>query len=238
VNGPIYRLTMRQLLRGKRPIALSLVPLVPALLALAYAADGTATRQDAYSSVVGQLLIPSAASFVALVLGASALGDERDDGTILYLASTPLSRLSIAVAKLAAAWTGTMLLCVPGLLLCTWLTMGFDGSATAWGLLALASTTLAYCAVFSLLALLIRRPVVVGFLYILFWEGSIAAVATSADKLSIAAYGRVAVAQAAPDASPFNAPDVSGLFALVLLAVVTVAAAWLGGWRLARVELP
>jgi len=59
VNGPIYRLTMRQLLRGKRPIALSLVPLVPALLALAYAANGTATRQDAYSSVVGQLLITS-----------------------------------------------------------------------------------------------------------------------------------------------------------------------------------
>jgi ABC-2 type transport system permease protein len=238
VNGPIYRLTLRQLLRGKRPVALVLVPLVPALLALAYAAGGTATRQDAYSSLVGQLLIPSAASFVALVLGASALGDERDDGTILYLASTPLSRLSIAVSKLLAAWTATMLLCVPGLLLCTWLTMGLDGSATVWGLLALLGSTLAYCAVFSLLALAIRRPVVVGFLYILFWEGSIASVATSADKLSIAAYGRVLVAQATPDASPFNAPDVSGVFALVLLALVTVAATWLGGWRLGRVELP
>jgi ABC-2 type transport system permease protein len=238
VSVPIYRLTLRQLLRGKRPLALSLVPLLPALLALAYAVSGTASRQDAYSSILGQLLLPSAASFVSLVLGASAIGDERDDGTILYLASTPLPRLSITLAKLLAAWTATLVVCLPGLLLSTWLTMGFDGAATGWALLALADTTLAYCAVFALLSLLVRRPVVIGFVYILFWEGSIAAVAPSADKLSIAAYGRVLVAQAAPDASPFNAPDVSGLVALLLLAAVTAAAAWLGGWRLGRVELP
>src|SRR5262249_6198082 len=172
------------------------------------------------------------------VLGVSALGDEREDGTILYLASTPLPRLSIVTAKLLAAWTATAALCLPGLLACVWLTVGLRGGATAWALAGMLASTLAYCAAFSLLALLVPRPVVVGFLYILFWEGSIATVATAADKLSIGAYGRVLVAQGVPAATQQNVPDVSGTFALVLLLVVAAAAAWLGGGRLRRIELP
>ena len=37
-----------------------------------------------------RLVIPTITAFIAVVIGASAIGDEREDGTILYLASTPL----------------------------------------------------------------------------------------------------------------------------------------------------
>ena len=41
--------------------------------------------------MVQQLFVPTVAAFVALVIGVSAIGDEREDGTILYLVATPQS---------------------------------------------------------------------------------------------------------------------------------------------------
>ncbi len=46
-----------------------------------------------------QLFLPLILPFLALVIGASAIGEERDDATILYLASTPLPRLAIVAAR-------------------------------------------------------------------------------------------------------------------------------------------
>ena len=60
-----------------------------------------------------------------------------------------------------------------------------------------------------------RRPVVVGALYILLWEGSIATFAASADRFSIAAYGRALAVEGVVDV---NAPDASALTALLVLA--------------------
>ena len=57
-------------------------------------------------------------------------------------------------------------------------------------MLAAALTALCYCAIAALLAMVTRRPVVIGVLYILLWEGTIATFAASADRFSIAAYGR------------------------------------------------
>ena len=52
-----------------------------------------------------QLFVPTVAALVALVIGVSAIGDEREDGTILYLVATPQSRLGLIATKVAAAWT-------------------------------------------------------------------------------------------------------------------------------------
>ena len=43
--------------------------------------------------MVQQLFVPTVAALVALVIGVSALGDEREDGTILYLVATPMPRV-------------------------------------------------------------------------------------------------------------------------------------------------
>ena len=53
------------------------------------------------------LFLPLILPFIALVIGASALGEERDDGTILYLASTPLPRLAIALSFMQAMSRGS-----------------------------------------------------------------------------------------------------------------------------------
>ena len=95
--------------------------------------------------------------------------------------------------------------------------------------------SLAYCAASVLLSLYTRRPIVIGVIYILLWEGSIATFAASAAKLSISAYGRAFVGHVLPQASrPVAGTAVA---ALVLVAVAAVAA-WTSARALGRVELP
>jgi len=164
-------------------------------------------------------------------------GDEREDGTILYLVATPQPRLELVVAKVAAAWTASLVLLVPSLVLSGLLGLGSSASLRliGWPLLGVVLASLAYCAASSWLSLKTRRPVVIGVIYILLWEGSVATYAASAAKLSISAYGSAFVAHALPQ----SAPPVAGLVpsALVLAAVVVLAA--LGAARsLARTELP
>jgi ABC-2 type transport system permease protein len=217
------------------------VALIPAALAAGWSlAQTSETPTQVYATLMETILVPSVAALVSLVLGASAIGDERDDGTIVYLAATPLPRRSIVTAKLAAGWVSACVLLLPGAALCLAFSLGTEASVRAWvwSLVAVAATAAAYTSVFGLLSLALRRPVVVGFLYILFWEGSIASVAPSATRLSIASYGRKLVAEGIPGADTFNVPDVSSTLALTVLVVVSAGALALASWRLARTELP
>ena len=72
-------------------------------------------------------------------------------------------------------------------------------------------------------------------IYILLWEGSIATYAASADRLSIAAYGRALVAEQLPQSA---AAVVSPATAAIVLIAATVAGALLGARAMTRAELP
>src|SRR4051812_41662623 len=128
----VYRLTLRSLLRGRRAIALLLAALAPAALALAWVAVGGDDRLTIYAVLTEQVFVPTVVAVVALVLGASAIGDDRDDGTILYLAATPLSRRRLVIAKWLAGWTATALVCLPGLIACVGFALGGSGTPRAW----------------------------------------------------------------------------------------------------------
>ncbi|HVH00453.1 MAG TPA: hypothetical protein VM844_06780, partial [Miltoncostaeaceae bacterium] len=113
------------------------------------------------------------------------------------------------------------------------------GDATAaqfaWPLVGVALAGLCYCAAAAWLAMLLRRPVVIGVLYILLWEGSIATFAASADRFSVAAYGRAIAVEGVIDV---NAPDTSAAAAIVVLLAVTAIAVWAAARRMTRTELP
>ena len=79
---------------------------------------------DFYSGLVQQLFVPTVAALIALVFGVSAFGDEREDGTILYLVATPQPRVELVIAKVAAAWTAALVLLVPSLVLTGLLGLG------------------------------------------------------------------------------------------------------------------
>jgi ABC-2 type transport system permease protein len=239
VIGPVFRLTLRALLWQKRTIMLSLVAAAPPLMAVAYALgrSGHAHDHQFYSDLVQQMFVPTVGSLISLVFGVSAFGDEREDGTVLYLVATPQPRLGLAVAKIGAAWVASLVLLVPSLVVSGLLALGGDVRAglIGWPLVGVVLASLAYCAVSVLLSLYTRRPVVIGIMYILLWEGSIATFAKSAAKLSISAYGRAFVAHALPQAAQ---PAASTAASAVVLAAVICAAGWASARALTRVELP
>jgi ABC-2 type transport system permease protein len=239
VNATLFRLALRRLLLRRRSVLLGLAPLLSALVAVIQVAGGTADA-EAFASLMEQLFLPLILPFIALVIGSSALGEERDDGTILYLASTPLPRLAIVLPAIAAAALTTALVCLPGLLLTIVLSTGDDLSATnaGWGIASVLAGAITYAAVFGALSLRVKRPVVIGLIYVLFWEGSIATFAPSARWLSLGAYARAIVAGGLPSWTDQNVPAIGALGAIAVLAAVTAASVLWCGRRLRRVELP
>jgi len=239
VIDAVYGLTLRSLLLQKRTIVLVVVALTPVLMALAYALARSPGDHDHsfYSDLVQQLFVPTVASLIALVFGVSAFGDEREDGTILYLVATPQARLRLVTAKVAAAWTATLLLLVPSLVVSGALSLrhGLTAGLIGWPLLGVVLASLAYCAAAVLLSLYTRRPIVIGVIYILLWEGSIATFAPSAAKLSISAYGRAFVGHVLPQAAQ---PVAGTVVSALVLVAVAAAAAWATARALGRVELP
>ncbi|HET6172561.1 MAG TPA: ABC transporter permease subunit [Gaiellales bacterium] len=239
MNGALFRLALRRLLLRKRSLLLAFAPLLAALVAVVQAADGTADAA-AFASLMEQLFLPTVLPFLALVIGSSAIGEERDDGTILYLASTPLPRLAIALPAIVAAALTTVVLCVPGLAIVIALSPGSDFSVTSalWAVAAVAVAACAYAAAFGALSLRVKRPVVIGLIYVLFWEGSIATFAPSARWLSLGAYARAIVAGGLPSSTDFNVPAIGGFAAVAVLTAVAALATWWCGRRLTRIELP
>jgi ABC-type transport system involved in multi-copper enzyme maturation permease subunit len=233
----VFALTLRSLLSRKRTIALALVALAPAgflSLRLAFTSDALLV----YTRVMERIFLSSSTAFVALVLGVSALGDQREDGTILYLAASPLRRIAIAAQAGLAAWVATLALVGPSAVICIAVSGEAAPAFAIWTLLAVVLVSGAYVAAFGWLALRTRRPVIFGFLYILLWEGSIATFAASANRLSIAAYGRAVLARAVPDAPRFNVPTIGAGVGALVLAVVICAGVALTARAFARAELP
>ena len=239
MNAALVRLALRRLLFRRRSALLACAPFLAALLALVESAAGSAD-ESSFAAIMEQLFLPLILPFIALVIGASALGEERDDGTILYLASTPLPRIAIALPAIVAAAITTAVLCLPGLLVVIALAPGDDWSlsAAAWALASVLVAACTYAAVFGALSLRVKRPVVIGLVYVLFWEGSIATFAPSARWLSLGAYGREIVAGGLPDYTDENVPAIGAAAAILVLAAVAVVATLWCGRRLARVELP
>jgi len=117
VIAPIFLLTLRALMLQRRTLMLALVAASPVLAALVFALANNSPGNvlDFYSGIVQQLFVPTVAALIALVFGVSAFGDEREDGTILYLVATPQSRFQLVIAKVLAAWVATLMLLVPSL---------------------------------------------------------------------------------------------------------------------------
>lgn len=237
LSGPVLRLTLRSLVDGRRYLALALLAATPVAAAAIFAAAGEIDPRLFWARLVQRLIIPTVAAVIAVVIAASAIGDEREDGTILYLASTPLARGTIMTSQVLASWIASMGLLVPCVLASGAIALGdrLEGGMLAWPLAGVALAALAYSALAALLAMVTRRPIVLGILYILLWEGSIATFAASADRLSVAAYGRAIAVEGVVDV---NAPDASTTTSVVVLAVVAAAATWLAAVRLRRTELP
>jgi ABC-2 type transport system permease protein len=227
INSTIVRLTLRGLF-GRRRFLL-LLPLPALVVGMAVLADSLgATPAEWGQPVLVGLGFAAVLPVLALIVGASVLGSEIDDGTAVHILAKPVPRREIVLSKLLVGFVVTTLVVGAGMLLA-----GLVAGSARLGLGLLAGTavgTLAYSAVFLLVSLLTRRPVLVGLAYILVWEGLLTNILTGTRVLSIQQYA-ISVADWAAGTDVFTG-GLSPQVALIMAAVVVVATTGLAVDRL------
>ncbi|MFF3852512.1 ABC transporter permease subunit [Micromonospora sp. NPDC002575] len=178
-------LTLRGLFGRRRFLLLLPLPLVLVGLAVLSRSLGVAPRDWGPPVLVG-LGLAVVLPVVALIVGTGVLGAEIDDGTVVHILTKPLPRWQIVLPKLAVATVVTAVTVAVPLY-----AAGLLADSPRLGLaLAAASAVgaLAYSALFLALSLLTRRPVLLGLVYVLIWEGLLGSVVSGTRVLSIQQY--------------------------------------------------
>jgi ABC-2 type transport system permease protein len=228
VNLTIATITARALF-GRRRFLL-LLPLPALLIALAVLCQALGvTVSDWGKPVIVGLGLSVMLPVVALIVGTGVLGSEIDDGTLAHILAKPLPRGEIVLSKLAVAVSVTFVTTAVPLFV-----VALIGRSMSLGLgLALGSLlgSIAYSALFVALSLLTRRPVLLGLLYILIWEGLLGNLLTGTRVLSIQQYV-IALGQRVADADGVLETTVSMPVALGMAFVFAVGATLLAVDRL------
>ena len=192
------------------------------------------TARSLYQALIIALVLP----LTALLLGTSALGDEFEDGTAVYLLTKPIPRWQILLPKLVAAWLITAAIVaistiVSGLHAHRWrAALIIQGFA-----IAVIIGALAYCSVFVLLSVSTNRALIAGLVYVFLWEGAITSIFEGARYLSIRHY-TMGLGGHLADTDPFVfQPTVGGVTAAVMSLIVIVVATFFANRRLERTEV-
>jgi ABC-2 type transport system permease protein len=238
VLGPLVDVTMRGLLGRRRIFLVGLLALAPVGVAAVLGVGGGLATIELTRQLYESLVMTTVVPLVALILGTTAIGAEIDDGTVVHLLAKPVGRGWILLAKVLVAGTAGVALCGTSVLVAGILLVGLDAPGLVLGMLAgTVVAVIAYTAVFVTLSVWTGRALIAGLGYVLLWEGFIASFFSGTRLLSIREYGlAVAAGIAGPDAGTL-ARDVPLATGLVLAAVVTSVAFWLGARRLARFEI-
>ena len=187
-------LTLRQHLRGRRLLVLSVLFLLPSVLAaiLRLTAHPPDPADLEFAFVFN--LIPSAlAPLTALRYAAGIIQDEVEEQTLTYLLLRPLPRWALYLTKLAVTVMVTAAL--TGVFTTLAYVVIWWNTPELWGdvlpgralktaaLLALAQA--GYCALFGALSLLTRRALLAGLAYVIVFEGLLANFESVARRLTV-----------------------------------------------------
>ncbi|KAB1916804.1 ABC transporter permease subunit [Micromonospora arida] len=178
-------ITARGLFGRRRFLLLLPLPLVLLGLAVLCRSLGVDPGQWGPPVLVG-LGLAVVLPVVALIIGTGVLGAEIDDGTVVHILTKPLPRWQIVLPKLAvAAGVTAVTVAVPLYV------AGVLADSVRLGLalaVAAALGALAYSALFLALSLVTRRPVLLGLVYVLIWEGLLGNFVSGTKVLSIQQY--------------------------------------------------
>jgi ABC-2 type transport system permease protein len=230
----VVRLGVRSVFGRRRGVLLLVLPVVMLGMAVLVRSLLGQDVRGAESTLDG-LGLAVVTPLVALLATSGVLAPEIDDGSIAYLLAKPVSRHTLALAKMLVS-VGCVLACaaLPVLLAGLVLLPGDPRVAVAFGVGALAGGA-AYCALFALLSVLTRHAVVVGLVYLLVWEGLVGGLVDGVRRVSITRWSG-AVADAVSGAPPVVGA-LGATYALTATLVVVVGGTWLTGRALRSFNL-
>ncbi len=228
-----YRVVFRQLLSPARIVALFALSLTVCVAGFAVGTSDTADLDDA-ARVISGLGFAVVIPVVTLVFGGGALGDLRDDKTLVYLWLRPMHRLPIVVGAMLAAFTLSAPVTLPSVVVAAALT-GVGQGLVGATLLASVVALVAYSAIFTMLGVVLQRFIVWGLAYILIWEGFVALGGAGVAQFAIRKYTRSILAD--QTGADLQLGDFSTATGVIVPLLAAAAAMGVATWRLSRQDI-
>ena len=228
LNSTVAAITLRATIGRRRALLFAIPPIVLIGITVILRVGHPPNDQWAYV-VLGDFGFSVLLPLTALIIGTSVLGAEVDDGSIVHLLATPVSRTSVILTKFAVASVLTMVFAaVPELI--AGLIAPSGGKLAIALLVGAVAGSVVYSAIFVMASALTSRAIAIGLLYVLIWEGLLSNIIGGVRILSAGHYA-LGIANGI-DNNPNLRAGLSLDTAIVMAVVVTVGALWLGIRRL------
>ncbi len=187
-----HRVIVRQLLTVGRSLALGALGAAVILVAWAVGASesSSTTAADELDTALASIVTLGFAAVipvVTLVFAGAALGDMREDATLVYLWLRPMDRWPIVLGAVGAAITVSLPFTVLPVAVAAAM-FGVGSELVASTIIAGCVGVVAYSAVFVLFGLLVKNSISWGLAYIIVWEGVAAGFGTFANRMAIRGY--------------------------------------------------
>jgi ABC-2 type transport system permease protein len=241
----VFNLSLEGMVWSRRSLLMVLLLALPAVLALLFRVFVTrlpprVSAFDFYGVVIAFYYVRNALPLVALFYATALIADEVDGKTITYLLTRPIQRAAILAGKFAAYLATTVSMALPAVVVTFFLLATLRGFSGVGALVpdlfrdmgVVVLTLVVYGAFFTLMGVLLRRPVIPGLLFLFVWE-LLANAPGYLPRMTITAYLRSLIRHRPPD------EGLAELFAQVLptalcletlggmIVVFLAAAAWI-----------
>jgi ABC-2 type transport system permease protein len=247
----VFDLSIGEMLWSRRTVFMALVVGVPVLIAAVVRAlhelggspisvnNTTVAGPVMFGLMIWGFFIRFSVPVLGVFYGTSLIADEVEEKTITYLFSRPIPRGAVLIGKYLAYLVCTVFVVLPAVVLVWLMVIPLGGSLGAafpdllkdLGVLALGLAV--YGALFAWAGAAMKRPLLVGLVFVLGWEPVALALPGYLRRLSVAYYLQGLVPQAMPSNSPLSL--IQDLFrqfpslgeSLAWLAAITLACLWL-----------
>ena len=234
----VYFLTLRQLSGRWRLTIMTVLAVMPVLIAILMVRSSSAPSVEEFeSAVLSAMLAGSIAPLVVLAIGTVAFANEIEDRTLANLTLSPLPRWQIVLPKLLAAITVATPFIAASALLTAHVAYLGDARATAAVTISAVAIVALYASAFVWLGLVSTQAIGIGLVYIVLWEGFFSRFVSGVRLLSIRHYA-IALMNGL-DERRFAGTEHIGLgVALLTSAVVFTGFLLLSIRRLRRSDIP
>jgi ABC-2 type transport system permease protein len=195
-----------------------------------------------FGMIIWLLYIRFIVPVLGVFYGTALIADEIEDRTITYLFARPIPRSSVLLGKYLSYLACTILLVLPSVVLVYFLAVPIGGTgigAEFPSLLAdlgmLAVGLASYGAVFALVGARLKRPLVMGLVFIFGWEPGVLLFPGYLKRATVVYYLQALVPHAIPQDSAVSVlmqffqeiPSVTT--SLLCLTIITLVTLWLAG---------
>jgi hypothetical protein len=252
--------SFREMVRRKRLFGLSAINLIPVLVVLAvriWAKDLGISPHLQLASITHDIFIEFLIPIAAMAVAIPAVGEQIDDGTIVFTWTRPVKRWAIYLGRLFAAQVVSTVVMSGALVLC-FLIMVSEGThvisfeflkvyMVTFMIIALGAVS--YSALFAAMGTFFKKPVLPAILFTFGWESMVTNVPARIQEVSLRFHLQNLIERppAAPTDMPgfleallttaFTRDPVPKVQSVAVLLLVAAFATLLGAWLLKHKEI-